>query len=147
MAAHETAAALDVARIRADFPLLAREVNGRPLAYLDSASTSQKPRAVLEAMTRFYETSNANVHRGVYTLGVESTDAFEAARDAVQALLNAASRREVVFTRNTTEAINLVAQRCARKGRAGAGRRLAGRGAHAGGCAGARLRFLRHHRP
>ncbi len=110
MAAHETAAALDVARIRADFPLLAREVNGRPLAYLDSASTSQKPRAVLEAMTRFYETSNANVHRGVYTLGVESTDAFEAARDAVQALLNAASRREVVFMRNTTEAINLVAQ-------------------------------------
>ncbi|MFM9125667.1 MAG: aminotransferase class V-fold PLP-dependent enzyme, partial [Actinomycetota bacterium] len=110
MATHETDAALDVARIRADFPILAREVNGRPLAYLDSASTSQKPQAVLDAMRAFYATSNANVHRGVYTLGVESTDAFEAARDAVQGLLNAPSRREVVFTRNTTEAINLVAQ-------------------------------------
>ncbi len=110
MAAHETAPALDLERIRADFPILRRAVNGRPLAYLDSASTAQKPQVVLDAMERFYATSNANVHRGVYTLGVESTDAFEAARDAVQGLLNAASRREVVFTRNTTEAINLVAQ-------------------------------------
>jgi len=109
MAVHDPTAALDVDAIRADFPILARELHGRPLAYLDSASTSQKPRAVLEAMTRFYETSNANVHRGVYTLGVESTDAFEAARDAVVSLLNARSRREVIFTRNTTEALNLVA--------------------------------------
>jgi len=97
-------------RIRADFPILARELHGQPLAYLDSASTSQKPQQMLDAMTSFYSTSNANVHRGVYTLGVESTDAFEAARDAVAALLNAPSRREVIFTRNTTEALNLVAK-------------------------------------
>ena len=106
----DTAALLDTARLRADFPILAREVHGRPLAYLDWASTSQKPTAVLEAMTSFYATSNANVHRGVYTLGIESTDAFEAARDAVARLLNAPSRRGVVFTRNATEAINLVAK-------------------------------------
>ena len=100
----------DLAGIRADFPILARELHGQPLAYLDSASTSQKPQQMLDAMTSFYSTSNANVHRGVYTLGVESTDAFEAARDAVAALLNASSRREVIFTRNTTEALNLVAK-------------------------------------
>ena len=100
----------DLARIRADFPILARKLHGQPLAYLDSASTSQKPQQMLDAMTSFYSTSNANVHRGVYTLGVESTDAFEAARDAVAALLNAPSRREVIFTRNTTEALNLVAK-------------------------------------
>ena len=100
----------DLARIRADFPILARKLHGQPLAYLDSASTSQKPQQMLDAMVRFYSTSNANVHRGVYTLGVESTDAFEAARDAVAALLNAPSRREVIFTRNTTEALNLVAK-------------------------------------
>ncbi len=103
-------AVLDPVRLRADFPILAREVHGRPLAYLDSASTSQKPQAMLDRMMAFYATSNANVHRGVYTLGVESTDAFEAARDAVAALLNAASRREIVFTRNATEALNLVAK-------------------------------------
>ena len=100
----------DLARIRADFPILTRKLHGQPLAYLDSASTSQKPQQMLDAMTSFYSTSNANVHRGVYTLGVESTDAFEAARDAVAALLNAPSRREVIFTRNTTEALNLVAK-------------------------------------
>ncbi len=100
----------ELARIRADFPILARELHGQPLAYLDSASTAQKPQQMLDALTGFYSTSNANVHRGVYTLGVESTDAFEAARDAVAALLNAASRREVIFTRNTTEALNLVAK-------------------------------------
>ncbi len=100
----------DLARIRADFPILARKLHGQPLAYLDSASTSQKPQQMLDAMTSFYSTSNANVHRGVYTLGVESTDAFEAARDAVAALLNAPCRREVIFTRNTTEALNLVAK-------------------------------------
>ena len=100
----------DLARIRADFPILARKLHGQPLAYLDSASTSQKPQQMLDAMTSFYSTSNANVHRGVYTLGVESTDAFEAARGAVAALLNAPSRREVIFTRNTTEALNLVAK-------------------------------------
>jgi cysteine desulfurase / selenocysteine lyase len=109
-ASPDTGVLLDTARIRADFPILAREVHGQPIAYLDSASTSQKPQVVLDAMTRFYATSNANVHRGVYTLGVESTDAFEAARDAVVRLINAPSRREVIFTRNTTEALNLVAK-------------------------------------
>ena len=101
---------LDPVQIRADFPIFGRQVHGHELAYLDSASTSQKPQAMLDAMTGFYSTSNANVHRGVYTLGIESTDAFEAARDAVAQLINAPSRREVIFTRNTTEAINLVAK-------------------------------------
>jgi cysteine desulfurase/selenocysteine lyase len=105
-----TAPGLDPARIRADFPIFGRQVHGQELAYLDSASTSQKPQAMLDAMTGFYSTSNANVHRGVYTLGIESTDAFEAARDAVAQLINAPSRREVIFTRNTTEALNLVAK-------------------------------------
>ncbi len=99
-----------VEQIRADFPILQRKVHDQPLAYLDSASTAQKPQAMLDAMMGFYSTSNANVHRGVYTLGIESTDAFEAARDAVAGLINAPSRREVIFTRNTTEAINLVAK-------------------------------------
>ena len=101
---------LDVELVRRDFPILDRIIHGQPLAYLDSASTAQKPQQMLAALTRFYSTSNANVHRGVYTLGVESTDAFEGARDAVARLLNARSRREVIFTRNTTEAINLVAK-------------------------------------
>lgn len=101
---------LDVELVRRDFPILERIIHGQPLAYLDSASTAQKPQQMLAAVTRFYSTSNANVHRGVYTLGVESTDAFEGARDAVARLLNARSRREVIFTRNTTEAINLVAK-------------------------------------
>src|SRR5579863_3490019 len=101
--------ALDVAAIRADFPILAQEVNGRPLAYLDSAASAQKPRAVLEAMTAFYETSYANVHRGVYTLAERATDALEGARETVRAFVNAVTVREVVFVRNATEALNLVA--------------------------------------
>jgi cysteine desulfurase/selenocysteine lyase len=101
-------AALDVARIRADFPLLEREINGHPIAYLDSAATAQKPRQVLDALVAFYSTSNANVHRGVYTIAVEATTAFEAVRPKVQRLLNAPSHREVIFTRNATEALNLV---------------------------------------
>jgi cysteine desulfurase/selenocysteine lyase len=101
---------LDVERVRANFPIFAREIHGRRLAYLDSASTAQKPRVMLEAMSEFYATSNANVHRGVYTLGVESTEAFEGARDRVASLIGAPSRREVVFTRNATEALNLVAK-------------------------------------
>ncbi len=101
---------LDVERVRADFPIFEREIHGRRLAYLDSASTAQKPRAMLEAMSAFYATSNANVHRGVYTLGVESTEAFEAARDRVTSLIGAPSRREVIFTRNATESLNLVAK-------------------------------------
>ncbi len=99
----------DVLRLRADFPLLAREIHGHPIAYLDSAATAQKPRQVLDAIVDFYSTSNANVHRGVYTIAVEATSAFEAVRPKVQRLLNAPSHREVIFTRNATEALNLVA--------------------------------------
>src|SRR5207253_5359305 len=93
--------------VRDDFPLLG---NRPDLVYLDTAATSQKPRAVLEAMQRFYETSNANVRRGVHRLGEEATEALEQAREAVRRLLRARSVGEVVFTRGTTESINLVAQ-------------------------------------
>jgi cysteine desulfurase/selenocysteine lyase len=95
---------------RADFPVLGRSVNGRPLVYLDSAASSQKPRAVLEAMTRYYETSHANVHRSIHTLGEEATELYEAARDRVQRFVNAAAREEIVFTRGTTDGIGIVAE-------------------------------------
>ena len=101
---------LDVVAIRRDFPLLARLVNGRPLAYLDNAASSQRPRAVIDAVSRYYETSHANVHRGVHALSQEATDLFEGARRRVQRFINARSPREIVFVRGTTEAINLVAQ-------------------------------------
>jgi cysteine desulfurase/selenocysteine lyase len=100
---------LDAARLRADFPAFERPVHGKPLAYLDSASSSQKPRAVLDAMREFYEHSYANVHRGVYDLAERATAGFEGAREKVRALVNAPSAREVIFTRNVTEALNLVA--------------------------------------
>ena len=99
---------LDVARIRADFPLLQQTENDRPLVYVDNAATTQKPKQVLAAIDAYYRTSNANVHRGAYTLAVRATDAYEAARDAVARFLNA-PREGVIFTRGTTEAINLVA--------------------------------------
>jgi cysteine desulfurase / selenocysteine lyase len=99
---------------RADFPILARRVNGEPLAYLDSAASSQKPRQVIEALTRYYERSHANVHRSIHTLGEEATELYEGARDAARAFVGARSREEIVFTRGTTEAINLVAQAVAR---------------------------------
>jgi cysteine desulfurase / selenocysteine lyase len=102
-------ARLDAARIRADFPLLARTVHGRPLVYLDNAATTQKPQAVLDAIAGYYTTINANVHRGVHELSGRATDAYEAARARVRAFFNAASPREIVFTRNATEGINLVA--------------------------------------
>ncbi|MDQ6748032.1 MAG: cysteine desulfurase [Candidatus Dormibacteraeota bacterium] len=105
---------LDVDRVRADFPILAREVQGHPLAYLDSAATSQKPRQVLDAVRDYYETSNANVHRGVHTLGNEATDAFEAARRRVARFIDAPVDG-VVLLRNTTEALNLVAASYARE--------------------------------
>jgi cysteine desulfurase/selenocysteine lyase len=95
--------------IRAEFPLLDRTVNGRTIAYLDNAATSQKPRAVLDAIRVYYEHGNANVHRALHTLGEEATAAYEEARGKVQRLLNARSSREIVFTRGTTEGINLVA--------------------------------------
>lgn len=95
---------------RADFPILSRVVNGSPLTYLDSAASSQKPRQVIEAVARYYERSHANVHRSIHTLGEEATELYEGARDAVRAFVGARFREEIVFTRGTTEAINLVAQ-------------------------------------
>ncbi len=100
----------DIERIRADFPLLGSQVNGKPLVYLDNAATTQKPRCVIAALVRYYETLNANVHRGVHTLSQRATDEFEGTREAVRGFINAASTREIVFTRGTTEGINLVAQ-------------------------------------
>jgi len=100
---------LDAHALRADFPILAQEINGKPLAYLDSAVTAQKPRQMLEAMTQFYETSYANVHRGVYSLAERATEAFEGAREKIARLVNAPSSRELIFTRNATESLNLVA--------------------------------------
>ena len=94
---------------RPDFPLLSREVHGRPLVYLDNAATTQKPRAVLEAMDGLYTTFNANVHRGIHTLSQEATALHEAARERVRAFLNARSTAEIIFTRGTTESLNLVA--------------------------------------
>ena len=95
---------------RADFPILAREINGKPLTFLDSAASSQKPTAVLEAMDHFARTSYANIHRGAYTLSEEATRAYERARKNVAKFIGARSAREVIFTRNTTESINLVAR-------------------------------------
>jgi cysteine desulfurase/selenocysteine lyase len=102
--------ALDALAPRADFPILSRAVNGKPLVYLDSAASSQKPLAVLEAMERYYRTSNANVHRGAYALSEEASAAYEDARKAVARFIHARSVKEVVFTRNATESLNLVAQ-------------------------------------
>jgi cysteine desulfurase/selenocysteine lyase len=99
----------DVGKVRAEFPILQRQVNGHPLVYLDSAASAQKPRAVIEAMAQAMETSYANVHRGVHTLANETTEAYEAAREKVRGLINAASAGEIVFTKGATEAVNLVA--------------------------------------
>ena len=103
-------AALDVVAIRRDFPVLARTVRGLPLSYLDNAASSQRPRAVIDAMSHYYENSHANVHRGVHTLSQEATDLFEGAREKVRRFINAKSTQEIIFVRGTTEAINLVAQ-------------------------------------
>jgi cysteine desulfurase/selenocysteine lyase len=102
-------AKLDARRLRADFPIFEQLIHDKPLAYLDSAASSQKPRQVLDAMTEFYETSYANIHRGVYDLGERATEAYEGAREKARAFVNAESTREVVFTRNVTAALNLVA--------------------------------------
>jgi len=99
---------LDVEAVRADFPILARRIKGKPLVYLDSAATSQKPAVVIDAMDDYYRRYNANPHRGVYTLSEEATAAYESARQRVATFINAPSAKEVIFTRNTTEAINLV---------------------------------------
>ncbi len=106
--ASTTKSPIDVAAVRRDFPILAREVHGKPLVYLDNAATSQKPRAVIDAISRYYEASNANVHRGVHTLSVQATELYEGAREKTRAFVNAAEAAEIVFVRGTTEAINLV---------------------------------------
>jgi cysteine desulfurase / selenocysteine lyase len=102
--------AFNVERVRGDFPILRQLVNGKPLVYLDNAATSQKPRAVIDAIVRYYETENANIHRGVHHLSQRATDDYESARETVRAFLNAAHTHEIIFVRGTTEGINLVAQ-------------------------------------
>ncbi len=108
-AAPEGACGLDVERIRRDFPILARKVHGRPLVYLDNAATTQKPRQVIDALVGYYEGYNANIHRGLHTLAEEATTAYEDARAKAARFIGAPSAEEIVFTRNTTESINLVA--------------------------------------
>lgn len=107
---NETLPALDIAAIRQEFPILQQQIFGQPLIYLDSASTAQKPRSVVQAMTDFYEQDYANVHRGVHSLSVRATVLYEQARDKVSHLINAPHINECIFVRGTTEAINLVAQ-------------------------------------
>ena len=138
-------------RVRGDFPILAQQVHGKPLVYLDNAATSQKPRAVIDAVSRFYETSNANVHRGVHTLSVRATELYEGAREKVRALDQRREPAEIIFVRGTTEGINLVASSF---GRARAGRRRESssppwsttptscRGSSCASAAGAKLRVI-----
>ncbi len=111
--------AFDVKAIRRDFPILAQEINGKPLVYLDNGASAQKPLAVLDAMDRYYREMHSNVHRGAHTLGDRATAAFEGAREIVRHFLNAASSKEVIWTRGTTEAINLVANGLAPRLKAG----------------------------
>ncbi len=101
---------LDLKKIRSDFPILAQEINQHPLAYLDNAATTQKPQSVIDAVSNYYQTINANIHRSVHTLGEKATQAYEEARETVQHFINAKDRCEIIFVRGTTEAINLVAQ-------------------------------------
>jgi cysteine desulfurase/selenocysteine lyase len=110
----ETAPALDVERVRKDFPILERHINGRPLVYLDSGASSQRPRQVLRAVEEYETHSHANVHRGVHALSQAATEAFEGARERVRRFINARSTKEIIFVRGTTEGINLVAQSYAR---------------------------------
>ena len=104
----------DFAAIRADFPILEQQVHGCPLAYLDSAASAQRPRQVIDAIADYYRHDHANVHRGVHTLSQRATEAYEGARESVRRFINAASSKEIIFTRGTTEAINLVSQAYAR---------------------------------
>jgi cysteine desulfurase/selenocysteine lyase len=114
-----TSPAFDVQAIRRDFPILAQEINGKPLVYLDNGASAQKPQAVLDAMDRYYREMHSNVHRGAHTLGDRATTAFEGARETVRNFLNAQSTREIIWTRGTTEAINLVANGLAPRLKAG----------------------------
>ncbi len=106
---------LDIQQIRNDFPILDQQVNGRPLVYFDNAATNQKPRPVINALTRYYEGYNANIHRGIHHLAEQATAAFEASRRAVQEFLNAKHWQEIIFTYGTTDGINLVAQSYGRR--------------------------------
>src|SRR5580658_7802877 len=99
----------DVEAVRAQFPILKTKIHGKPLVYFDNAATTQKPRVVLDALQRYYESENANIHRGVHTLSREATEAYELARKKIARFINAAEPREIIFTRGTTEGINLVA--------------------------------------
>ena len=99
----------DVNRVRADFPIFRQQVNGNPLVYLDNGATSQKPQSVIDAIVEYYTTTNSNVHRGVHTMSQQATDRYEAARSKVREFINAVKEREIIFTRNTTEGVNLVA--------------------------------------
>ena len=121
-AARRIAPAFDPVRAREDFPILRQRVHGRPLVYLDNAATTQKPRAVIDAVSRYYEEDNANVHRGVHLLSERATRRYEEARVTVARFIGAADPHEVIFVRGTTEAVNLVAQTFGRT-RVGAGRR------------------------
>ncbi|MCZ6560135.1 MAG: aminotransferase class V-fold PLP-dependent enzyme, partial [Gammaproteobacteria bacterium] len=104
----------DFATLRADFPILDQQVNGCPLAYLDSAASAQQPRQVFDAVSDYFRHDHANVHRGVHTLSQRATEAYEGARESLGRFINAASSKEIVFTRGTSEAINLLAQAFAR---------------------------------
>jgi len=106
----ETTAARDLSALRSEFPILAEKAHGKPLVYLDNAATTQKPRVVLDAIAKYYTSQNANVHRGVHVLSERATAAFEGGRQKIARFLNAASEQEIIFTRNATEGINLVAQ-------------------------------------
>ena len=112
MSAHPISAApaLDVEAIRRDFPILHQNVNGKPLVYLDNAASSQRPRQVIDAISRYYEHDHANVHRGVHTLSQRATDAYEGSREVIRRFINARDSKEIIFVRGTTEAVNLVAQ-------------------------------------
>ena len=110
-----TAAPFDVYKVRDDFPILKQQVNGHPLVYLDNGATSQKPQSVIDAIVRYYTTENSNVHRGVHTLSQHATEDYEAARTKIRRFINAGEDREIIFTRNTTEGINLVAHSYARQ--------------------------------
>lgn len=114
--ATRSATALNVAAIRRDFPILHQTVNGKPLVYLDNAASSQRPKSVIEAISRYYEHDHANVHRGVHTLSQRATDAYEGARETIRRFINARDTKEIIFVRGTTEAVNLVAQSFARPG-------------------------------
>ena len=106
----KSARTFDVAKIRGDFPILKQQVNGKPLVYLDNASTSQKPQVVIDTLVRYYTTENSNVHRGVHSLSQQASEDYEATRTKVRHFINADNDREIIFVRGTTEGINLVAQ-------------------------------------